>query len=316
MKLLAEKGFSRKQILQRLKFSHPDIDIFFESENAPFDYEKVDLSDSHKINDIIDNNNIDKFWPQRGYKTLIKNKNTEKILPTSLSNIALINDKIKFMEWLDDSYTPEQDRVTSTNQALEKITEYISNKRNVCVKPVHGVNGHGYWRIMNEDNIRFLMNPEAREIGFKTWLYANGMNEKAHGFNPMIVMEWLPGPEVSVDILCWRGIPLIHAARTKIDENEQRVESNHPVIEHAYKLCRNLKLNGIISVQYRLSRQNDWKILEINPRPAGGSIHSEDCGFGIITGWGNLLTGKKEPTQIVQQKMTKTIKFEKTSIIA
>jgi carbamoylphosphate synthase large subunit len=315
MRLLAEKGFSRKQILQRLKISHPDIEIFFESENAPFDYEKVDLSNNHKINEIIDSKKIDKFWPQRGYRTSIRSKSAEKILPASLNNIALINDKIKFMEWLDDSYTPEQAHVTSTNQASEKITEYIRKRKNVCVKPVHGVNGHGYWRIMSEDNIRFLMNPDAREIGVKTWLYANEMNEMIRGFTPMIVMEWLPGPEVSVDILCWKGVPLIHAARTKIDENEQRVESDHPVIAHAYELCRKLELNGIISVQYRLSKHNDWKILEINPRPAGGSIHSEDCGFGIITEWGNLLTGKKEPAQIIQQKMTKTIKFEKTSII-
>lgn len=315
MKLMAEKGFSRKQILQRLKFSHPDIDIFFESENAPFEYEKVDLSSNDKINDIIDQEKIDKFWPQRSYKALIKSKNAETLLPASLRNISLINDKVKFMEWLDDSYTPKQTRVTNTDQASEKIKEYLSNGKNVCVKPVHGVNGHGYWRIMREDNIRFLMNPDAREIGVKTWLHANKMNEMMHGFSPMIVMEWLPGPEVSVDILCWKGVPLIHAARTKIDENEQRVESEHPVIPHVYDLCRKLKLNGIISVQYRLSSHGEWKILEINPRPAGGSIHSEDCGFGIITEWGNLLTGKKEPSQIIQRKMTKSIKFEKISTV-
>lgn len=131
----------------------------------------------------------------------------------------------------------------------------------------------------------------------------------------MLVMDWLPGPEVSVDLLCWRGRPLIHAARTKIDANHQRIDDEHDVIEHTRRIAERLGLHGIVSAQYRLDRDGRWRMLEVNPRPAGGSIHSEDAGFGIITAWTGLVTREIEPDDCLQHRASTTIRFERSARI-
>jgi predicted ATP-grasp superfamily ATP-dependent carboligase len=128
-------------------------------------------------------------------------------------------------------------------------------------------------------------------------------------------MEWLPGPEVSIDILCWNGEPLIHAARVKASDNVQVIKSEHPMVEHARMLARKHKFHGIISVQYRLDANGDWKALEINGRPAGGCIHSEDAGFKIITMWTWLVLEVIRPEDVPQHHQfhgKKVVEFVRT----
>ncbi len=124
--------------------------------------------------------------------------------------------------------------------------------------------------------------------------------EATKGAQRMIMMDYLPGPEVSVDLLTWEGTPLIHAARTKSGDT-QRIQSEHEVLEHGYDIASRLGFHGIISLQYRLDADKNWKILEINPRPAGGSTNSEDAGFGIITDWAKLVAGEIGPNDVKQR---------------
>jgi hypothetical protein len=101
-------------------------------------------------------------------------------------------------------------------------------------------------------------------------------------------------------LLCWRGEPLIHAARTKLEDGRQLIQSEHPVLDHTRSVAARLALHGIVSMQYRLDEEQNWKMLEVNPRPAGGVTHSEDAGFGIVSGWAQLVAHEAGPDDLQQ----------------
>jgi len=257
---------------------------------------------------------IEAFWPQNAARVPLGEVPCTVHAAATPAGIALVDDKSAFMDWLgDDPYRPDQVEVLGADGVEAEYARRAAAGRVTCVKPVIGVNGHGYWKLLAEGGAEFLNDPEPREIDAGIWTAAARIAEATGGSRRMLVMDWLPGPEVSVDLLCWHGRPLIEASRIKIDANHQRIESGHTVAIHARGLAERLGLHGIVSMQYRLDDTGRWRILEINPRPAGGCIHSEDAGFGIITAWAKLLTGAMNPEDCVQVRDARTVRFARTA---
>lgn len=254
------------------------------------------------INQLVDEHGIDIVWPQQSARYDLSTVRADVHTPATPEGIRLINDKIAFTEWLgDDPYRALTTEAIGVHAVAEQIELAEQQGRDVCVKPTFGIYGEGYWHLMRQPQTPFLKDPSKRQIHPDVYLAALAKDEAEYGPQRTLVMDWLQGPEVSIDMLSWRGTPLIHAARTKIDSTHQRIDSDHSTIEHARSLVRRLGLHGVVSLQYMLDANEKWKILEINPRPAGGSVKSEDAGFGIISAWAQLLAGTKNPTDISQR---------------
>lgn len=316
MKLWIERGFSRLPIAQRMIAAEPSLELYTNPGQTPagaipLEMPKVKSTKAAPlISKIAAAMNIDAFWPQNAARADLKSLPCEVHAAATPKIIALVDDKNAFMQWLgDDEYRPDQVEALGADGVEEQFEARRRQGRVTCVKPVIGVNGHGYWKLIEQGGYGFLDDPEPREIDAGVWINAMRLAEKNMPQRRMLVMDWLPGPEVSVDLLCWKGVPLIHAARTKIDANHQRIEGDHPVIPHARRLAERLSLHGPVSLQYRLDNEGRWRILEINPRPAGGSIHSEDAGFGIISCWARLIAGTIRPNDCLQVESKKVVRF-------
>lgn len=316
MRLLIERGFSRLPIAERMLAANPKLELLTSPSQTPtgatpFIMPETSTADREAtLNALVEEHHIDAFWPQgmarhdlSGLKCAVHAAATPEV-------ISLVDDKDAFMRWLgEDPHRPDQIEVLGADGVEREYAQRNAEGRNVCVKPVIGVNGSGYWRLMPEGGTKFLDDPEPREIDASVWLTAMRIQERESQQRRLLVMDWLPGPEVSLDILCWNGKPLIHAARTKIDANHQRIESDHAVVGHAHSIAKLLKLHGIVSMQYRLDEDGAWRMLEVNPRPAGGSIHSEDAGFGIISQWTGLLSEHVGPDDVKQVYASHTVRF-------
>ena len=253
-----------------------------------------------RINTSIEENNIDIIWPQTSAKYDLSTINAEVHTAASPDIINLVDDKVAFNTWLgDDQYRPlsvEAEGVEAISTAFQRLN---SEGHDVAIKPVIGVASDGYWHLTEDTPVSFLNKPEKRTIHPDIYLDAMALEEAKNGPQRMVLMDYLPGPEVSVDLLTWNGEPLIHSARTKVDfASSQRVQSEHEVLEHTHYIAKKLGFHGIISLQYRLDTEGNWKMLEINPRPAGGASISEDAGFGIITNWAQLLTREIEAKDV------------------
>jgi len=322
MRLWIERGFSRLPIAERMLAADPTLELFTSPSQTPLGATPLvmpQLPPEERIaglNAIIAERRIDAFWPQRAAAKSLDGLACVVHASTTPGNIALVDDKEAFMTWLgDDPYRPDQVEVLGADGVEREYSQRHAEGRTVCVKPVIGVNGNGYWKLTAENGSAFLDDPEPREIGASIWITAMRAAERDRNPRRLLVMDWLPGPEVSLDILCWNGVPLSHAARTKLDANHQRIESEHSVVGHATSVARLLGLHGIVSMQYRLDENGAWRMLEVNPRPAGGSIHSEDAGFGLITDWTHLVTGKIGPDDVKQHHAAHTVKFVRTANI-
>jgi hypothetical protein len=306
-RLWMERGFSRREIAPRMMDASPDLTIISSTLQPVAGTEAFDLplaSSSEaieRINLTIKDQSIDALWVQDSAKYDLSAIDAQVHAAASPETVQLVDDKTLFNEWLgDDIYRPFSFEVVGVDAVREAFERRRYEGHEVCIKPVFGVNGEGYWRLSDSPKFSLLNRPEARVIHPDTYLNALAHQEAGKGPKRMVLMDYLPGPEVSVDLLTWNGEPLSHAARTKLDQSHQRIESEHEVIAHTHMLAKKLGFHGIISLQYRLDVDSNWKILEINPRPAGGSIHSEDAGFEIITNWAKLLTGEITPSDVQQ----------------
>ncbi|MFZ1301984.1 MAG: ATP-grasp domain-containing protein [Candidatus Microsaccharimonas sp.] len=308
--LWMERGFSRREIATRVKSAVPRISLF-STPQQPIDNTEILAFPVAKtpeainaINTSIRENNIDVVWPQQSAFYDLTDIEAEVHAAAYPDTMRLVDDKTAFMEWLgNDQYRPFSAEAVGVTAIHNEFFRRHQQGHEVCIKPVIGVNGEGYWRLSETAGISLLNNPEQRTIHPDVYMEALAIEEEEKGPQRMVLMDYLPGPEVSVDLLTWNGEPLIHAARTKsATEPKQRIQSEHEVTEHSHDLARRLGFHGIISLQYRLDTEGNWKILEINPRPAGGSTHSEDAGFQIISNWAKLVARDIEPEDVRQHQ--------------
>lgn len=301
-----ERGFSRREIVPRLMKVATNLTVYSSTEQPITNTEALFFPPANSpeaieiINQTTERHTIDALWVQKSAAYPLNDISAEVHTAASPEIISLVDDKIAFSSWLgDDPYRPFAVEAQGAEDINNLYTQLHAAGHEVCVKPVIGVNGEGYWKLSEHDT-SLLRTPEERIMHPDVYLHALSLQEATKGPQRTIVMDWLPGPEVSVDVLTWKGQPLIHAARTKIDGRTQRIQSEHEVIDHTHSLSKKLGFHGIISFQYRLDTEGNWKILEINPRPAGGSTHSEDAGFGIIGGWAKLISKQAGPNDIIQ----------------
>ncbi len=305
-----ERGFNRQGIAERMLAAAPSLRIYGTPEQPILDTPSIaypSLTEEggiDSLNELIEQYGVDAIWPHRSAVHDLSGLACEVHAAGTPDVIKLVDDKGKFFEWLgNDPHRADMAEVVGAAGVAEEYARRHAEGKEVCVKPVVGVHSHGYWHLTEQDPGSLLKDPAKREMHPDIYLAAMELQEREKGPERLIVMDYLPGPEVSVDLLCWRGMSLIHAARVKDDFSPlQRVQSEHPILNHARDVAERLAMHGIVSMQYRLNQDGEWKMLEVNPRPAGGSIKSEDAGFGIISNWAKLVAHETEPDEVFQHE--------------
>jgi biotin carboxylase len=81
-------------------------------------------------------------------------------------------------------------------------------------------------------------------------------------------MEYLPGPERSVDALAENG-ELVGAVVRRKGSGWQQIEDNPRLVEVVRRLAARLGLTGLFNTQFR-DAGGEPHLLEINPRMSGG----------------------------------------------
>lgn len=121
------------------------------------------------------------------------------------------------------------------------------------------------------------------------------------------IQEWLSGPEVTVDTFAdFKGSLLGIASRLRIQTRGGISTKGHFIKDiQIEKYCRivheRLKIVGPANIQFMRDRYGNWRLIEINPRYAGGIGLSYKAGFDSIT---PLLTIDSEQTTLMTEKMT------------
>jgi carbamoyl-phosphate synthase large subunit len=112
---------------------------------------------------------------------------------------------------------------------------------------------------------------------------------KEKEFPELLVTEYFPGEEFSVDILANKGEMVVCVPRSRdiirTGITFEGVTKNNPeIIEYCRKLVQILNLDYMVGFQFKRDKNNRFKILESNPRVQGTMVHSTFANVNIIAG--------------------------------
>lgn len=119
-----------------------------------------------------------------------------------------------------------------------------------------------------------------------------------NSFPELLVMEFLPGREYSVDILAANYTVIIPRTRDFIRTGitfDATVEKNQEIIGYAKKLAGRLGLKYAFGFQFKLDANNTPKVIECNSRIQGTMILSTFAGANIIYGAVKHALGEEVP---------------------
>lgn len=197
------------------------------------------------------------------------------VLVSNAASLEIANNKSRlyqFLQWRDIA-VPDFRVVETVEQFKQAATEVGYPEKPVCFKPSVS-NGSRGFRIMDENikeaDLLFNYKPNNTYIKFEDALRILA----SAPFPELLVSEYLPGEEYSVDCLANNGQTIVAVPRLrKRMINGISVEGEFVKEESIIAYCRqiisSLQLHGNIGIQVKRSAAGQFLILEINPRVQG-----------------------------------------------
>jgi hypothetical protein len=171
-------------------------------------------------------------------------------------------------------------RVVATAKAFSAaVRELSAAGHTLCFKPVHDHGGQGF-RILDDaaDSFPALTMSAAPRISLA---HATRLLSTVEEFPPLLVSEFLAGPEFSVDCLSIDGRPLVAIPRGKGGAKWTReLRADPGALRVAETMVSAYRLSYLSNVQVRYQR-GEPVLLEVNTRPAAGLWQSAAAGVNL-----------------------------------
>lgn len=148
----------------------------------------------------------------------------------------------------------------------------------LCIKPVYGIYGLGFWRFKEDAAMnQHILNPALNIINPAAYVQAMA---QVDNFKPHLLMPFYNGAETSVDMVVDKGNVIFAIARTKESKYQSISLEGKPIVL-AKRCAQLLNADGLINVQTINDAEGNPKLLEANLRPSGGVCFSKACGINI-----------------------------------
>ena len=177
-------------------------------------------------------------------------------------------------------------RVVLTPEELEKAVYELGYPReSVVIKPTFG-NGSRGVRILDANKSRydqfFKEKPNSQYMRFEE---LKDIIAERNEIPEMVVMEYLPNEEISVDILAEHGETVCFSCRQGVVISSIMVSSiikfNEEAIELAKKITKLLNLDGNIGFDMKVDKNGRPQLMEINPRLPAGVVNTVVAGVNM-----------------------------------
>jgi len=254
---------------------------------------------------IIRRHNVRVFVPGKMVEAVARERErfesegVRLLIAADAATLGLLKDKARTYEAISEISVrlPEYIRINSLAEFDAAYAELRMRHKSVCFKPTESMFGLGF-RLVKEDcgSLQRLFSGDPIGISLEE---ARRCFAEVTRFRDVLVMQYLPGAERSVDCLAQTGKLIRCVVRRKPDVSEgaQLLES-HPQIEQAVsRLTSHLGLTGLYNVQFKDNGSEPY-LLEINPRMSGGMPMA--CLSGVVLPlWGiRLLLGTAVPEDV------------------
>lgn len=194
---------------------------------------------------------------------------------SSAASLEIANNKSRLYEFLQwrDIPVPEFRVIENTDQFKDAVQQLGYPGKTVCFKPSVS-NGSRGFRIIdhNVNELDLLLNYKP-DSSYITMSDAIRILESG-SFPELLISEFLPGDEYSVDCLANHGdtviiIPRLRKRMIKGISVEGEFIKNDEIIFYCSRIIKELRLHGNIGIQVKKSGSGKFLILEINPRVQG-----------------------------------------------
>ncbi|MDH3365732.1 MAG: ATP-grasp domain-containing protein [Thermoplasmata archaeon] len=211
-----------------------------------------------------------------------------KVCVSSKKAIEIANEKARLFETLGAAGVPVPSHVsiTSADELRSAATTLGYPHAPVCMKPSFAHGSRGFRVIEHGDDTTNLLlerKPENSSISIsEAERLLTGLREPPE----MLVMEYLPGREYSVDMLCSQGEMLVAVTRSR-DEIRSGISFRGTVVNSpeavsvCETICGEIDFDGPVGVQLREDADGALKVLEINPRLHGSVLLTVAAGVNL-----------------------------------
>ena len=198
-----------------------------------------------------------------------------KVSVSDGEGLAIANNKIALYEYMQKhGFGMPNFRVAKSMSEFKEACSFIGYPaKAVCVKIKDGSGSRGV-RIIDPSKSRFeIFKGEKPNSFFTTYADMVSILEEADIFPDLLVMDYLPGMEYSVDLLAKDGNVLYISGRESNVINasipqEATLKYNEEAYEIATKIVKSLKLDGNVDLDFKFDKDGHPQLMEINPRIA------------------------------------------------
>ncbi|HEX8313737.1 MAG TPA: ATP-grasp domain-containing protein [Flavisolibacter sp.] len=210
-----------------------------------------------------------------------------RVIVSDHQSLCIANDKGKLYQHLRSNKipVPEFEIVGSLHQLQKAVTRLGYPGVPVCIKPTVS-NGSRGVRILQEDidEFTFFFEQKPNHLYCRLDRLTEILGNRP--FPPMLVSEFLPGAEFTIDTIVQQGVPkmILPRSRTKMNGGisvQGTFIKNEQIISYCKKIIRSLNLSGPIGLQVKADANGNFKLLEINPRIQGTSVAALGLGINL-----------------------------------
>ncbi|MDQ4072941.1 MAG: ATP-grasp domain-containing protein, partial [Thermoproteota archaeon] len=118
-------------------------------------------------------------------------------------------------------------------------------------------------------------------------------------YSNMIFQEYLPGQEFTIDVLSdLESNPIVAVPRIRIQtkggiSTKGRIVLDKWLMEESLDIVNYLRISGPCCIQMKRDKDNNFKLVEINPRLGGGTIFATLAGANFPKMIIDMVEGKK-----------------------
>lgn len=211
-----------------------------------------------------------------------------KVSVSELNALSVANHKRKLLDYMSMRGIPcaRYHTVYSIEELQESAGFLGYPEKKACVKAVNGSGSRGF-RVLSESVNRLdMFLHEKPSAGVLTLDEMVMILKNAEEFPELLVMEFLPGAEYSVDLLADHGRVLVSCCRRALRmENsimlDAVIEDNPAVTELCTRVCEELGLDGNIGFDIREREDGTPVIMECNPRITAGVPYFAMAGVNL-----------------------------------
>ncbi len=210
-----------------------------------------------------------------------------KLLISTTASLEIANNKSRLNEFLQwrGMAVPEFRVAETVEQFTEAVTELGYPQHPICFKPSVS-NGSRGFRIISEKipELDLLLNYKPNNTYIRLTDAVRILSSGS--FPELLISEYLPGEEYSVDCLANKGaavlvVPRLRKRMINGISVEGEFVKEESIIAYCTQIIKELQLHGNIGIQVKRAAAGAFLIVEINPRVQGTIVAALGAGVNL-----------------------------------